>query len=376
MPFPAIAFREQRLAEFTGERVIPGEVDPDLWNEHAARYAFAGRVARGRRVLDAGCGSGYGAVELAREANQVLGIDIAPEAIDYAGEHYHADNLRFEQASCLEIPSPAASFDLVVAFEIIEHLSDWRGFLREVRRVLSPGGQFLVSTPNKVYYAEARAELGPNPFHAHEFEYEEFRQELLAVFPRVALYLENHAGAIVFAPAGASGAMEARVEEGGGNPAEAHFYLAVCSVTGDANVTPLTFVPRAANMLRERERHIQTLETEVRQRRARVVEVQEELVSEQTKAQTRISELEGELHESVAAANRLAAELDAKVAELANCVGHLHEAEDTVTERTLWAQRNQAEADDLRAQLQALWSTRWARLGGKLGVLPKLESGK
>ena len=364
------------MAEFTGERVIPGEVDPDLWNEHVARYAFAGRVAPGRRVLDAGCGSGYGAAELAREASQVLGIDIAQEAVEYAREHYTADNLRFERASCLEVPAAEAAFDLVVAFEIIEHLSDWRAFLLEVKRVMVPGGLFLVSTPNKVYYAEARAELGPNPFHAHEFEYEEFRQELLAVFPKVALYLENHAGAIVFAPAGASGAMEARVEEGGGDPAEAHFYLAVCSVTGNTKVMPLTFVPRAANMLRERERHIQTLEIEVQQRRARVVELQTELVSEQTKAQTRISELEGELHESVAAANRLAGELDAKVAELADCVGHLHEAEDTVTERTLWAQRNQAEADDLRAQLQALWVTRWARLGGKLGVLPKLESGK
>lgn len=364
------------MAEFTGERVIPGEVDPDLWNEHAARYAFAGRIARGRRVLDAGCGSGYGAAELAREASEVLAIDIAGEAIDYAREHYHAENLRFERASCLEIPAPEASFDLVVAFEIIEHLSDWRAFLGEVRRVLAPGGQFLVSTPNKLYYTEARAELGPNPFHVHEFEYEEFRQELLAVFPDVALYLENHVGAVCFAPAGASGAVDASVEDGGCDPAEAHFYLAVCSVTGGTHVAPFTYVPRAANMLRERERHIQTLETELRQRIARVVELQEELVSEQTKARTRIGELEGELRESVAGATRLAGELDAKVAELTDCVGHLHEAENTVVERTLWAQRNQAEADDLRGQLQALWSTRWVRLGGKLGLLPKLASGK
>lgn len=364
------------MAEFTGERVIPGEVDPDLWNEHAARYAFAGRMARGRKVLDAGCGAGYGAAELAREAREVLGIDIAAEAIHYAREHYRTDNLRFERASCVEIPAPVGSFDLVVAFEIIEHLSDWRGFLGEVRRVLSPGGQFLVSTPNKLYYAEARAELGPNPFHEHEFEYEEFRRELQAVFPNVALYLENHAGAIVFAPEGASGAMDARVEEGGTNPAEAHFYLAVCSVTGGVTVAPFTYVPRAANMLREREHHIQTLEAELRQRIARVVELQEELASEQTKARTRIGELEGELRESVNGANRLAAELDAKVAELSRSVEHLDAAENTVIERTLWAQRNQAEADDLRRRLQALWSTRWVRLGGKLGLLPKLESGK
>jgi hypothetical protein len=49
------------LAEFTGERVIPGQVDADLWNEHFARYLFASRLARGRRVVDLGSGSGYGA---------------------------------------------------------------------------------------------------------------------------------------------------------------------------------------------------------------------------------------------------------------------------------------------------------------------------
>jgi SAM-dependent methyltransferase len=364
------------LAEFTGERVIPGEVDRDLWNEHAARYAFAARVAGGRRVLDAGCGAGFGAAVLATQAREVLAIDIAPEAIEYARAHYQAENLRFEQASCLKIPASEASFDLVAAFEIIEHLSEWRTFLGEVRRVLAPGGQFLVSTPNKVFYAEARAALGPNPFHAHEFEYEEFRRELMGVFPKVELYLENHAGAIVFAAAGAKGAVESTVEEGGGNTAEAHFFLAVCSVTGDTGVAPFVYVPRAANMLRERERHIQVLETELRGRISRVVELQEELAAEQAAAQKRIRELERELREAVAAATDLAGELDAKVAELAGCVEHLHEAEATMVERTLWAQRNQAEADGLRGQLQALWSTRWARLGGKLGLLPKLEPGK
>ena len=53
------------MAEFTGERLIPGEVDIDLLNEHMARYHFAVRLARGKRVLDAGCGAGYGSAELA-----------------------------------------------------------------------------------------------------------------------------------------------------------------------------------------------------------------------------------------------------------------------------------------------------------------------
>ena len=364
------------MAEFTGERVIPGEVDADLWNEHVARYWFAVRIAHGRRVLDAGCGSGYGADVLAREAREVLGIDISGDAIDYARQHYRAANVRFERASCLQIPAPDGSFDLVVAFELIEHLADWRAFLREVRRVLPPDGQFLVSTPNQLYYAEARAALGPNPFHLHEFKYGEFQSELEAVFPRVALYLENHTDAIVFTQGGSRGAVESHIEEGGANPQDAHFFLAVCSDSGETTVPAFTYVPRAANMLRERERHIDVLESQLRERMARVVELQDELVSEQTKARVRIDQLEAELGEAVATATRLGGELEDKVGELARAVEYLHAAERTIEERTEWAQRNAAEADELKRRLQALWATRWVRLGFKMRLLPKPDAGK
>ena len=51
------------MIDFTGERVIPGEVNSDLWAEHFARYAFAARFATGVRSLDVGCGAGYGTAE-------------------------------------------------------------------------------------------------------------------------------------------------------------------------------------------------------------------------------------------------------------------------------------------------------------------------
>src|SRR5438874_10390113 len=86
------------LAEFTGERVIPGQVDADLLNEHLARYAFAARLSRRKQVLDAGCGAGYGAAELARTAAGVLGIDRSAEAIAFARAEYPAPNLRFAEA--------------------------------------------------------------------------------------------------------------------------------------------------------------------------------------------------------------------------------------------------------------------------------------
>ena len=89
--------------EFTGERVIPGRVDADLLNEHMARYAFAARLARGKRVLDAGCGAGYGAAELAKSAQCVVGADASAEAVVFAREHYRLPYLQFEQASCIAL---------------------------------------------------------------------------------------------------------------------------------------------------------------------------------------------------------------------------------------------------------------------------------
>ena len=129
-------------------------------------------------------------------------------------------------------------------------------------------------------------------------------------------------------------------------------------------------------MLRERERHIDVLESQLRERMARVVELQGELVTEQTRARARIDQLEAELGEAVATATRLGGELEDKVGELARAVEYLHAAESTIQERTEWAQRNSAEADELKRRLQALWATRWVRLGFKLRALSKPDAGK
>ena len=133
---------EQSLAEFTGERVIPGQVDADLLNEHLARYAFAApagaRQARARcrlrrRIRLGGTGRN-------RRSRWWAWI-IAAEAVAFAREHYRLPQSAISRRRpCTALPHPDASFDLVVAFEVIEHLEDWREFLVEVRRVLAPSG--------------------------------------------------------------------------------------------------------------------------------------------------------------------------------------------------------------------------------------------
>ena len=73
---------------FTGERVVPGAVESDLWNEHVSRYRYAALFAVNKYVLDIGCGTGYGASMMASVARDVAGFDVSLEAVQYARESY------------------------------------------------------------------------------------------------------------------------------------------------------------------------------------------------------------------------------------------------------------------------------------------------
>jgi ubiquinone/menaquinone biosynthesis C-methylase UbiE len=415
------------VSEFTGERVIPGEVNDDLWAEHVARYAFAARYAPGKRALDIGCGTGYGTAELADHARAVFGVDVAGDALDYARTHYALEGTRFTRASASALPFRDASFGIATAFEVIEHLSDWRALLAEARRVLRRDGVFFVSTPNKSYYAESRQKDGPNPFHVHEFEFDEFETTLAGFFPNVSIFLQNWSESILFSlDKTLSPKFDALIDSTSGSHDSAHFFLAMCWI--DARPEPRAFVysPKASNLLRERERHIHLLEGELAQSKEwldaarserdamiaihaeqkqqleqsnrwaqklhadwkavidRVSQVQDELRAAQARAvevaagyAQKVGELEEENRQKTAWAidteRRLSADLAAKCDELAQTVGLLDRAEATVTERTLWAQRVQARLDQLEPQLQMIRESRWVKLGRTLGLGPRVE---
>lgn len=240
--------------EDTGERLIPGASDPDQFSEHVARYRFAEAIATGLRVLDAGCGVGYGAALLAEVAATVYALDCADEAVRQGRDAY--PKVQFLAGDCEALPFFDGSMDLVLAFEVIEHLSDWEGFVKESARVLAPSGVLLVSTPNRPYYRASREQ--PNPFHAHEFDYEEFRAALEGTFASCAVFLENHAPAITLT-SNRSRLARAHFETSRSNPHEAHFFVAVCSM-GMTELPPdLAYVAESGNVLRERERHIAKL---------------------------------------------------------------------------------------------------------------------
>ena len=407
------------MVEFTGERVIPGQVNDDLWSEHIARYAYARRYAEGRRALDAGCGTGYGSAELAQSAITVTGLDVATEPIAFARATYPIPGLHFVVSSCEALPFPPNSFDLVVAFEVIEHLPDHRSFVQECARVLTHHGLFIVSSPNKKYYAESRAKTGPNPYHVHEFEAREFVEELSGVFQNVRLVLQNRIESFAFHPASSFWPAEARIDGGGGNAEDAHFLIGLCSFGPLPEPTSFVYVPRAANLLREREQHVQLLEqqlvdtkkwlaetqnerdslldlfrkqkeelddrthwaqqlsAEIEASGHRIVELQNELDAVASGYEAKVNELETENRAktewALATEARLMQELQARGRELAECVRLLQVAEVTVEERTLWAQRVEAQREKLEFQLSMIRASRWIKLGRKFGVGPLIE---
>ncbi len=240
--------------EPAGERLVPESSECDLRNEHVARYAFAEPLAAGNRVLDLGCGLGYGSARLAEAASTLYALDIAPEALLPAKVAY--PNVCFLQADCRELPFADGSIDLAIAFEVIEHLERGSDLIREAARVLGRSGVFLASTPNRSYYRIARAE--PNPFHVHEFEYDEFRGALSDSFHYVEIFLENHSPAISFTAEG-SRAARAFFEVSSPVPESAHFFVAACSMRPIDIPPNLAYVPDSGNVLREREQHIAKL---------------------------------------------------------------------------------------------------------------------
>ena len=343
------------MIEFTGERVIPGQVDPDLWTEHVSRYAFAARWASGARVLDLGCGAGYGTAELAGRARSATGIDLAPEAIDHASSAYPRANISFVPASATAVPFRDGTFDLITAFEVIEHLHNWRELLSESRRLLHPNGVFLVSTPNKEYYNDSRGASGPNPFHTHEFEFDEFRGVLAEFFPHCTVLLQNHVEAFAFYQPSGSSPLEGRMDGVRGTPQEAHFFLAVCSLENKPPRPSFLFVHQGSNVLREREKHIEILQREL------------------DDARSAHSQLTVHFEEQNRWALRTVEELEAVRRDFTILLEKLTAAEAMVVERTLWAQRLAVQVEDFTARLNLWRSSRWTKLGRKLNLGPDLD---
>ncbi|HXY41818.1 MAG TPA: class I SAM-dependent methyltransferase [Vicinamibacteria bacterium] len=178
--------------EPTGERMIVEHFQSSLedyllYVMHIAGYRFAELHAHGKRILDYGCGSGYGAARLAEAAQQVCGVDVDEEAVAHARLNFGKPNLRFERVGAAErLPYADRAFDTVLSFQVFEHVSDTVHYLSEVRRVLAPQGILLLITPDR------RRRLLPlqkpwNRWHVREYDPRTLQRTLSPFFRQVEM---------------------------------------------------------------------------------------------------------------------------------------------------------------------------------------------
>lgn len=178
--------------EPTGERMIVEHYkssieDYVIYLMHVATYRFAEPFARNKRVLDYGCGSGYGAAQMAKVASSVDAVDVADDAIAHAREQFPRANLRFHTIDpSAPLPFADESFDTVLSFQVFEHVTNVDHYLGEIRRVLIPGGTLVLVTPDR------SARLLPlqrpwNRWHVREYSVRSLTSTMQRAFPDVQM---------------------------------------------------------------------------------------------------------------------------------------------------------------------------------------------
>lgn len=165
---------------------------------HCVRYRYAAEYIRpGDRVLDVACGLGYGSRMLFETtlAGSVLGVDLSDFGIEYARAHYALPGkVQYAVGDAESLTGIAdASIDFIAAFETIEHVPHPDRYLRELKRVLAPGGRVMLCAPNDWTDETGR---DPNPFHLHVYTWDKLRAEVSSTFLLEKAFIQVAGGAM------------------------------------------------------------------------------------------------------------------------------------------------------------------------------------
>lgn len=168
------------------ERVIPGVSSNFMFKEALSRYEFASKYLKNNMsVLDLGSGTGYGANILAKVAKKVIGMDINQEAVSFSTKNYNRPNLKFIKGD-INTLHKKSEYDMVVSFEVIEHLKNQKLFLRNINKALKKNGLFIMSTPNAAVISPEGG-VG-SPYHTKELNYQELNTLLKSNFKKVKIF--------------------------------------------------------------------------------------------------------------------------------------------------------------------------------------------
>ncbi|MCW1959602.1 MAG: class I SAM-dependent methyltransferase [Mycobacterium sp.] len=160
----------------TGERTVPGLAVENYWfRRHEVAYLRCIDICAVQDVLEAGCGEGYGADLIASVARRVVAVDYDAATVQHVRAKY--PRVQVLAGNLTAVPMPDSTVDVVVNFQVIEHLWDQPQFITECLRLLRPGGRLLISTPNRITFTPG-SDTPVNPFHTRELNAAELRELL------------------------------------------------------------------------------------------------------------------------------------------------------------------------------------------------------
>lgn len=160
------------------------------WAEHITRYDLASAEVMGARALDIGCGVGYGARRLLeRGASEVVAVDYAEEALEIARREFSHPRISYIRDDAQLLGKINGAFEVIVAYEIFEHVPRPEAMLERCLELLKPGGWLFCSTPNDRFRPKLKDGVTPrNPFHVREYTYSEFRDILASYFTEIEMF--------------------------------------------------------------------------------------------------------------------------------------------------------------------------------------------
>lgn len=179
----------------TGERVIVDEYSSSrseffIYQCHLATYQFAIPYVKNKKVLEFGCGSGYGSHYLSKYCSDITAVDISESAIKYANEHYSNENLTYRKIQNIErepLSFSDETFDVIISFQVIEHIAKEQKYLSELSRVLKKGGTLIIATPDKTHRLFSFQKPW-NQFHTREYNMTELNGVVSNYFDKFDCY--------------------------------------------------------------------------------------------------------------------------------------------------------------------------------------------
>jgi len=153
---------------------------------HKKAYLYTEKFCKDKNILDYGCGSGYGTFYLSKLAKKIIGIDIDKNIIKFCKRNYSQTNLSFQEINSFPLPFNDKHFDVIISFQVIEHIKIVPKYLYEIKRVLKEDGVALITTVNRKYRL-LPYQMPWNPEHFREYSFKKLKNELMAFFNKIVI---------------------------------------------------------------------------------------------------------------------------------------------------------------------------------------------